>query len=170
MNNNKLSTKDILQIILLTVIISIIYNYFSPDGIPLIRQFKEITYSENKPDESHPKENSLSQLEGIKYNDVIKMFNEKSAVFIDARDQWEFGDGHIPGAINIPEFSFNPNDKIVQSMDKHKRYILYCDGDDCDVSKRLYEYLEAIGFSNLFVYTGGYKEWIKNGNSYEAAE
>ena len=57
-----------------------------------------------------------------KLNTLIKSGTDDFIV-VDVRDESEYSDGHIPGAINIPVASFS-----VQSgkLDKDKTIIVYC--------------------------------------------
>ena len=91
-----------------------------------------------------------------------KFFNENSPQFIDARDNWDFSDGHIKSAINIPEFSFEPTDSVLAGLDKSAKYVVYCSSNDCDISKRLASEMQKLGFSSLFVFLDGYEVWLQN--------
>ncbi len=91
-------------------------------------------------------------------------------MFIDARDQWDFADGHIPGAINIPEYDFETDNITTASLDKQKRYIVYCHGTDCDVALRLAKELRKINFTNLLIFSGGWNAWIKAGHEIEKGQ
>ena len=39
-------------------------------------------------------------------------------------------------------------------------YVIYCEGDVCDVSKRLAAELMKLGFTKVYVFLGGIYEWI----------
>ena len=65
------------------------------------------------------------------------------------------------GAINIPEFSFDPSDLKLNTIDKETILVIYCDGDDCDISKRLANELQNIGYNNSYVFLGGLKDWTE---------
>ena len=152
--NSKIKFNPIFFILLASIILAFIYNYFSTDGIPFIREplvVKAVEISSN--------DDSSNELKGLSLDQVIGLYNQKAAVFIDARDQWDFSDNHIVGAVNIPEFSFTADNKTLSTIDKESLMIVYCDGDDCDTSKRLVTELLDVGYKNVYVFLGGFTEW-----------
>ena len=151
---SKLNIKAIIIILFVSFILAFIYNYFSNDGIAFIRK-PIIVKSVNIL--SH--DDSSEELSGLSIDQVIGLYNQNAAIFIDARDQWDYAESHIKGAINIPEFSFSPNDQILATINKESLIIIYCDGDDCDTSKRLAVEITKLGYKNIFVFLGGFKEW-----------
>ena len=166
--NNQIKLVNITIIVLVSASLGFIYNFISPDGLPLLRQ--EIQIETVELTGNHINEDTSNALKGINLISAFTLFESKKAVFIDARDQWDFAEGHIPGAINIPEFSFEPDNEQVQKMDRAAMYVIYCDGDDCDVSKRLAQELSKLSFTNLYVYVGGFREWLENEKPVEASE
>lgn len=153
----KINYKVIFWIITSSILLGNIYNSFSIDGIDFIREPIEIKNLDNK-------DNSDStSIIGIDLAQTVNFYNTKAAVFIDARDQWDFSTLHIEGAINIPEFSFESSDTTLNSFPKSKLFVVYCDGDDCDISKRLANQMLKLGFRNTFVFLGGIQEWEKAG-------
>ncbi|MBK7106744.1 MAG: rhodanese-like domain-containing protein [Ignavibacteriae bacterium] len=151
----KTNYKAIFLILLSSILLGIIYNTFSSDGIDFIR--KEIKIDFVKIGESNSKEN----LKGINISQALELHNKKSAIFIDARDQWEFSESHITRALNIPEFSFSNNDKTLSNISKKSTLVIYCDGDDCDTSKRLAKQISELGYENIYVFLGGMKLWME---------
>ena len=53
-------------------------------------------------------------------------------------------------------------------LPKEEIYVIYCEGDDCDVSKRLAAELMKLGFTKVYVFLGGIYEWIDAGYPTEA--
>ncbi|MCB9209899.1 MAG: rhodanese-like domain-containing protein [Ignavibacteriales bacterium] len=152
---NKTNFKVILAILMSSTFLGFIYNFFSSDGIDFIRKpilVKSVSIGEENGDSN--------QLRGIDLSQAVEIFNDNSATFIDARDQWEYSDNHIIGAINIPEFSFDPSNKYLVKLNKEELLIVYCDGDDCDLSKRLAQKLISLGFKNTYVFLDGFNSWL----------
>ena len=152
---NKINFKAILGILISSILLGILYNTFSSDGIDFIR--KEIKIDFVEIGETSKNEN----LKGINISQTMDLYNKKSAIFIDARDQWEFSDAHILGAVNIPEFSFSKDDSTLSDISKSSILVIYCDGDDCDTSKRLAKQISDFGYENIYVFLGGMKSWIE---------
>lgn len=89
---------------------------------------------------------------------ALELYRDK-VLFIDARDQEEYNDGHIAGAINIPYFSVDEFIGQLSRIDKFTPLVTYCEGADCDMSIRLGDELFKRGFKKVFVYFGGWEEW-----------
>lgn len=152
--NIKINLRAISIIVSSSIILGIIFNIFSTDGIPFIRSpivVKSVELGLNN--------NDSEAINGLNLAQVIELHSSGKAIFIDARDQWEYSDGHIPGSINIPEFSFTIDNKSLQTIEKNALIVVYCDGDECDISKRLAKKIIGLGYTNSYVYLGGFKEW-----------
>lgn len=156
--NNRLNIKALILIVVCSIILGLVYNYFSDDGINLIRE--EIKVEFGNADSAL---NSEGTLKGLSLAQVIQLHSQNIAVFVDARDQWEFSEGHIKGAVNIPEFSFENDNTELKSINTDAIIVVYCEGNDCDTSKRLAKKLYELGYSNLFVFLGGFTEWKNSG-------
>lgn len=154
MFREKINIKIVLILVFSSVLLGLSYNAFNPKGVSYI--YKNIEYSTLdtlKQDETN--NNPLL----ITLEDAVEFYDNKEIIFIDARDKWDFAEGHIKGAINIPEYKFETEETTPIEYDKEKEYVIYCGGDDCDISKRLAEKLKNIGFKRLYIYTGGFNEW-----------
>lgn len=166
--NKIINFKIVLSILFASLLLGIIYNAFSSDGISFIRE--ELIVNIVSIDSS---ESSSTNLKGLYLEQVLTLYEKKTAIFIDSRDQWDFSEGRIMGAINIPEFSFTPEDSTLSKIDKEAQLVVYCDGDDCDISKRLTNKLMILGYKNTYVFLGGIKEWadaelpIEKGDAHE---
>lgn len=92
-------------------------------------------------------------------------FQQGLIVFVDARNQGEFNDGHIPGAIQLDPY--HPEQQLpgvlarCQSADE---VVVYCAGGDCEDADSTAIMLRDAGVSNqkLVVYGGGYTDWLEN--------
>ncbi len=163
--------KNIVVIVLVSILIGIVYNFVSGSGIDFIREQSELNWFDetefsNEVDSinyNNQDELILSEVKAVTIEQTYKLYISQKSIFIDARDQWDFNEGHIKGAINIPEYKFNTNDSIVTSLDKNKLYVIYCEGNDCDVSRRLTQKLAEINFTNLYIFIGGWYEWENSG-------
>jgi rhodanese-related sulfurtransferase len=92
-------------------------------------------------------------------------FQQNLIVFIDARDETLYQQGHIPGAYEFdpyrPEKYF---DTVLPVCQQAQQIVVYCNGGDCDDSESAAILLRDVGISNqkLFVYGGGITEWMTN--------
>ena len=93
-------------------------------------------------------------------------FQQKQVVFIDARDEQRYQEGHIPGAYEFdpyrPEKYF---DAVLPVCRAAEQVVVYCNGGDCDDSETAAVLLRDIGIANqkLRVFGGGIMEWTTNG-------
>lgn len=149
---------NIIKIILLSVIAALLFNTFNENGISVIGEEK--TYAAYQ---SGSGSDEVLPPRQVMLNQAFELYETGDALMIDARDNWDYSDGHIENAINIPEFSFNPQDEKVSSLDKEKTYIIYCGSDDCDISKRLADQLYKLGFSSILFFEEGYEGWMNSG-------
>lgn len=103
------------------------------------------------------------ELKSVNYEQMKKIVGNPDFVIIDARREEDYRKSHIPGAINLFALS-DPNEKfnIIMSIPLGKKYVIYCDGGNCDLSHQLAEeFLHSFGFTNVYVYEGGWEEWLK---------
>ncbi len=131
------SLKNIALVILVSAILGFLNNFLSPKGLDLIRVENELKFSDDQNSYSINHPSKTDDILAITLDQAYNNFITKEAQFIDARDNWDFGDGHIKDAINIPEFSFERDNKRIAELDKTTKYIIYCSSNDCDISKRL---------------------------------
>lgn len=94
----------------------------------------------------------------INFDDVKKIHDDNSAIFLDARSAKLYKAGTIPGSLN---FDLKMYDKMKQFLpvDKNAKIISFCNGIKCEHSDHLAVMLEEEGYKNVEVYKGGYPEW-----------
>lgn len=186
-----LNFSKIFFIVLVSIIISLIYNHFNPKGLNIIREEKNLswetdslssfeikdtlivdsTLSENKNiidpividtnTEKTQKIEAFNQPKAIKLDFAYKLFKQK-IIFIDARSPEEFAGGHIKDAINIPFYGSENYSKTINNLNKNNIIVTYCSGADCDIAELSGEELFEMGFKRVYVFIGGYDEWTKN--------
>ena len=84
-------------------------------------------------------------------------------VVIDARPAKVYHEGHINGAINIPDAEFEQY-KALLPADKDKQLIFYCGGLHCGLSKKSALKAKELGYTNVMVYQEGIPFWQEAGN------
>ena len=151
-------------IVILAVILGAGLNAVRPDRIPLVGQYREL-WTGDGPIVPPGAEDGDPPFIAL---DVAEMeFSHGNAVFVDAREDFEFECGTIPGSINIP-FDFLPQgdlapyfDSALGGIDRNRMIITFCSGDECDLSLHLARNLQAFGYSNVAIFFGGAREWAK---------
>ena len=86
----------------------------------------------------------------------LKKFLKVNTIIIDVRSPQEYREGHIKGAISIPEYQIKKDiQKYVQN--KNKLIVLYCSTGHR--SQRAQRILENMGYTNVFNIYGGINEF-----------
>ncbi len=155
----KISYKKILSILSFSILLGLVYNTFSVNGINLIRTESKIDML--KSIDIIGVEDTSKSMKAITLAQALQLLENENSVFVDSRDKWDFADAHIKGAINIPQYSFEPNVTDISSLTKENIIVIYCGGDDCNMSKRLTEQFLNLGYSKTYVYLGGITEWME---------
>ncbi|RMD48369.1 MAG: rhodanese-like domain-containing protein [Ignavibacteria bacterium] len=150
----------IYKILFFPLILGLLYNFISPNGISIIRTETESVQVKGFEDDEDT--TKTIQLKIIDVKTAYNYWKDGTIIFIDGRDKWDFAEGHIPGAINLPEYKIDELEKEIGALNKDNKYIVYCSGEDCDASKRLAEHLMKKGFRNILVFEGGFEEWLAN--------
>ena len=88
--------------------------------------------------------------------DELKSKQLNGAQIIDVRSTQEYEEGHIQGAINIPEYKINENvEKILKN--KNEEIVVYCSSGSRSI--KAYKKLSKFGYKNIFNLYGGTDNW-----------
>ena len=136
--------------VVISIFLSFSSNLVRKDSIPLLAKKLEIT-------EDIDIDSDESTLLAISL-DKAKEFFENGVLFIDARDEVYYSDGHIKNAMKnvfLMELIFN----IEEKQTKEDPIVVYCGDPGCGDSEDLAYDLQNEGFKKLFVFKGGWLEW-----------
>lgn len=105
----------------------------------------------------------------VSLNQAKKIFSKKEDVlWVDARFQEIFNEGHIPKAVNLPAYIFNDTiASFIAKNEKSKRIIVYCSSNECEDSKTVKDKLVQVGYKYARIFKGGYQEWVEKGMEIE---
>lgn len=180
--------KQILILLVLSIVVGLVVNAINPKGIPLVMDVSKYSTEQsdklkeefiNNPYDTAQKDASLMQNprlnkegfvepQNIKL-DFAKVLFDRKALFIDGRNPEEYATGHIKGAINIPYREFHKKSKeeraeMMKGFNKNGIIVCYCDGGNCEVSIDLAYDIARVGFTSVnILYPVGYSEWEKAG-------
>lgn len=98
------------------------------------------------------------------YLSVVK--NPNGVLLLDVREQAEFADGHVPGAVNIPrgmlEFMIYKQLGYPNKVDVNKKIYVQCKtGGRASLAA---ETLKKIGFKEPIAIIMNWDDWVKAGN------
>lgn len=83
--------------------------------------------------------------------------NGRDVVIVDVRAAEDYQQGHVPGAVNLPESEWD----TLKGLSKDKQNILYCYSHVCHLAaKAALKFAEA-GFPVMEM-DGGWKAWIQH--------
>jgi rhodanese-related sulfurtransferase len=107
------------------------------------------------------------QFRGVKTLDLAQahqIWQEKQALFVDARKAGEYQELHVQGAVNVaPEtWSELPSSELLK-MDRTRELVVYCSQESCDDALKLAKKLRAAGFTRVMAFTGGFRAWDEAG-------
>ena len=99
---------------------------------------------------------SANSYRQISMDEAVKMMkNEKNYIILDVRRPDEYAEGHIPGAINVPNEEIGAAE-IAELPDKSQLILVYCRSGRR--SKEASEKLVKLGYTNIVEF-GGILDW-----------
>jgi rhodanese-related sulfurtransferase len=157
--------KEIIILVGISVTLAMVVNLLSPKGIALVGQWDTskgvITASPSGPEAWKPEEiNSVARAKEI--------FDNGNILFVDARSQDNYEDGHLPGAVSLPVGQFD--EQIESFLNQHSPdtpIVTYCSGRTCEDSHNLAQLLSDVGFTNVSVFIDGFPGWEAGGYQIE---
>jgi rhodanese-related sulfurtransferase len=102
---------------------------------------------------------AAENLEMISLEKAKEMYESESALFVDARHEFQYKMGHIHGSINIALKDIDTHYIQLEGIPKEKTLIVYCDGAECNSSIELALKLMELKFTNVKIFFGGWQEW-----------
>jgi len=107
----------------------------------------------------------------ISFDEALALHNDPLTesglnVFIDARNEERFAEGHIPGALRCNPYQVERDiDPIIERVKAAEKIVVYCGGGKCEDSIFMCRELAEldIPYDSIFLYEGGWKEWSAKG-------
>lgn len=148
-------------LIILSGLLALGFNHWRSDGIPLVGDWSvETRFSDTG-----------GQALVIGLEQAAQLFEQNEALFVDARPENLYFQGHIRGALSLPVEEVNRYfAEIADKLDVSKPIITYCDGETCDLSHELALFLKEMGFEDVRVLVNGWTVWQQAGLPTEAGE
>jgi rhodanese-related sulfurtransferase len=155
----KRSLREAGIIVLSAVILGLVCNAVSPRGIDLIRKEQRPAWLSDASRNATPSTSPRPTF--INVDQAVKIFQRGDGLFIDARHEDEFDEGHIKGAISLPLSRLESHPDLIRGLPKDTLIVTYCSGEQCALSIDLGERLALLGFTNVKVFFSGWLEWEK---------
>lgn len=97
----------------------------------------------------------------ISLKEASRLYMENKALFLDARPERQYNQGHIKSALSLPWQ--NVDERFMELSDRllknEKTIITYCDGENCDLSHELALFLSEMGIADVRVLVNGWTIW-----------
>ena len=107
------------------------------------------------------------QFQGVRTLDLAQAYHiwqEKKALFVDARKAEEYQELHVQGAVNVPPETWAKlSSSELIKMAKTREMVVYCSQESCDDALKLAQKLKAAGFTRMMAFTGGFRAWDEAG-------
>lgn len=161
-----MALKQFLILLVLATVLGLAVNVVSPNSIPLIGKYRSLSSGSGP---IVPPTAEQGDPPFIDINQAQIEYEIGSAQFVDAREPEEFMCGTIPGSINIP-FELMPEGDLAPYLDsalagapRDRALVVFCSGEECDLSLHLGRNLYTYGYTNVLIFFGGSREWEKFG-------
>lgn len=154
-------------IVSLSLVTALLVNSLSPRGIALMGQWdvnRGVISAVSKNDAV------VHKREIQRVADAHAIYMSGDALFVDARDDDSYAEGHIKGAAHLFVYEYDMRiEAFLAAWPERERLIVtYCSGRECEDSHMLAQYLEDEGYTNVKVFTDGFPAWEKEGLPIEA--
>src|SRR5258707_295938 len=124
---------------------------------------------------AHLKEKGLRPIIGKDALDLFRdpQYEQELIVFIDARDDRHYTEGHIPGAFQFDRYYPEKHlPAVLPACLNATKIVVYCSGGNCEDSEFAALTLKDAGalLERIVVYAGGMTEWAAKGWPVEIGE
>ncbi|MBV8587889.1 MAG: rhodanese-like domain-containing protein [Verrucomicrobia bacterium] len=94
---------------------------------------------------------------------VVRSWNPKEVLWVDARPTAEFDADHIPDAVSLNLEGWNQ--RFPQFLDRWQpgvKTVVYCSSISCNLSTEVADHLRHSSISQVYVLSGGWEAWLKD--------
>ncbi len=100
------------------------------------------------------------EIEEIDAHTARERLDEDPPALLDVREQNEWDEGHIPGAVHVPR-GFLESKIEIAVPDRSQPVIVYCSGGNRSAFAA--KTLEELGYEDVASLAGGFTDWKRNG-------
>lgn len=153
--------RDMVLIVGFSALVGLGVNALSPAGISLVGEWDVSKGVVSPNSKSQPVSRDI---EIGTVAEAYALFKEKSVVFVDARDEAAFRQGHIEGAVHLFVYDYNTTfPSFMARFPLNQPIVAYCSGRTCEDSHTLARYLKEDGYTDVRVFVDGYPAWEREG-------
>ncbi|MDH4009277.1 MAG: rhodanese-like domain-containing protein [Desulfobacterales bacterium] len=155
------SIKEIIILVSVSVALALVVNTLSPRGIALVGQW-DITKGVITASPAGDAAGQKKEIDSVARAKTL--FDKGDVLFVDARSQNQYGNGHIPGAVSLPVGQFEERiESFLNRYPPEQPIVTYCSGRTCEDSHDLAQFLSDVGFNNVRIFIDGFPGWEAEG-------
>jgi rhodanese-related sulfurtransferase len=158
---NRKTIQEIFILLSISVGLAMIVNLLSPSGIPWVGQWDTSrgVISANPTGAAEGKPEEIDSVARAK-----EISDKGDVLFVDARSQDNYENGHIPEAISLPVGQFDERiESLLNRYSSDQPIVTYCSGRTCEDSHDLAQFLSDAGFTNVRIFIDGFPGWEAEG-------
>jgi rhodanese-related sulfurtransferase len=94
---------------------------------------------------------------------VVRSWDPKQVLWVDARPASEFSADHIPNAVSLNLDGWNQ--LFPQFLDRWQpgmKTVVYCSSTSCNLSAEVADHLRRNSIDQVYVLSGGWEAWLKD--------
>ncbi len=113
------------------------------------------------------------QFQGVQTVNLAQAYAlfQQGSLFIDARPAHEFNELHVPKSLNItPDMVEVGLAEKVADLAREREIVVYCGQVSCDLALKVAERLQALGFTRVTAFVGGFRAWDEAGYPADTGE
>ncbi len=124
--------------------LGLVANAISPRGIPYIT----------------PPQPRLQAQDTVPLPEAQELWSSGATFFLDARAAADYAAGHIANAFSLPAEEFDQHyPRVAGMLTPDSSIVVYCDGEQCDLSHGLMMKLRELGYRHVRVLVNGWTVW-----------
>jgi len=160
-----MAVKQVILLLLTAIVVGLAVNLVSHNRIDFIGGYRDLSGGDGP---IIPPDAESGDPPFIDVNLAQFEYSSGTSLFIDATLPEEYECGTIPGSINIP-FEQLPDDlevyfdSVLHGVPKDYPLIVFCTGEECDLSLHLARNLRGFGYTTVSIFFGGAREWERFG-------
>lgn len=136
--------------------VAFVVNAVRPEGLPLVMSFP--------PEYQCP--SRMTEGLAIEVQEALGLHGRGKGLFVDARSEESFDQGHIEGAISLPYSFLDPIPADAATRLKNSgALIVYCNTEHAERSRLMAGELTDAGLKEVFYLEGGFLAWAEAGGA-----
>ena len=92
-----------------------------------------------------------------------ELWRRDTTLFVDVRSPADYADGHIAGAVSLPEEEFEQRFSTLKPrLERARDLVVYCKSEDCGKSLWTAIRLRNLGLMQTHIYPAGWYDWKRH--------